>query len=224
MINNLKLGLKTIRYAHGFKGNIAAAVLMAGFGLLISATNIAMGNLGALGGIFMIVGAMFPAQLIYSLSMSALVQTAPAKKRMQTAVPAVITCSSMMVMYLFFVLVNMIMAAVKPEYVVQICSELVSVSFFAFMIMLYVSVCYKYFWVSFVMFFAVYAFCFYGISYRSLFRFDVFGSDAGSFLLAALLGLAVIAAGGFAEYGVSLLVYKAPMSKRAQAASLRKSL
>lgn len=224
MITNLKLGWKTIKYAHGFKGNIAAAVIMAGFGLLISAANMAMGILGGLGGIFMIISAMFPAQLIYSLSMSALVQTSPAKKRMQTAVPAAITCSSMMVMYLFFVLVNVIMAAVKPEYAAQICSQLLSVSFFAFMIMLYVSVCYKYFWVSFVMFFAVYSFCFLGMAYESPLRSDIFGADAGSFLLAALIGLAVIAAGGFVEYGVSLLVYKAPMSKRAQAASLRKSL
>ena len=55
-------------------------------------------------------------------------------------------------------------------------------------------------------------------------NFSALEGVAAPFLAAAALGLGIIAAGGILEYLLSLLVYKAPMSKQAQSASLRREL
>lgn len=226
MINDLKLGLKTIKYAHGVKSNLAGSIIMIAVGLFLYAVNIMMeGYIGVPGGIFMILSAMFPVQMIFSLSASNLVQSSPAKKRMQTSVPAMISCGGMLVMYVLYAGMGAVLAVVRPQNISKICNEFVTMSLFAFLIMLYIAVAYKYFWVSCIMFLGVYSFTYCGMVLgNGIMPDNMFSSDAGSFLLAMGIGLAIIVAGGFAQYGISLLVYKAPMSKMAQAASLRKSL
>ena len=56
------------------------------------------------------------------------------------------------------------------------------------------------------------------------FRMSLFGQGLGGVALTALTGIGIVVLGGFLQYLISLLVYRAPMSKMAQAAPLRREL
>ena len=53
---------------------------------------------------------------------------------------------------------------------------------------------------------------------------SIFNQDNASLILATVIGLACIAAGAVGQYLLTLLLYKKPLSKMAQAAPLRKEL
>ena len=53
---------------------------------------------------------------------------------------------------------------------------------------------------------------------------SLFGQGLGGVALTALTGIGIVVLGGFLQYLISLLVYRAPMSKMAQAAPLRREL
>lgn len=224
MMNNFKLGIKMLRYGSGLVSMMVCGVIFFVLGLLIYIWDKTFENAGLSGDVLMMVLVMFPAQIIYSLSVSNLVQSSPVKKRMQTSVPATVTCFCVIALYLLLSLINGIMIIRHPEYIRAICVETVTMAVFVAFIMISIAVAYKHFWMSFIAGFAVY----YMISARMTivekFQFEIFGSNAGSFALALVIGLIIIVLGGFGQYGVSLLVYKAPMSKYAQSAAVRKEM
>lgn len=90
--------------------------------------------------------------------------------------------------------------------------------------MLYIAVAYKYFLASITAGITVYVFILARLDVINKIPSGIFGSSIGSFVLALVIGLVIIVLGGFGQYGVSLLVYKAPMSKYAQTAALRKEM
>lgn len=224
MMNNFKLGIKMLRYGSGLVSMMVCGVAFFVLGLLMNIWDKTLGNAGLSGDVLMMILVMFPAQIIYSLSVSNLVQSSPAKKRMQTSVPATVTCFCVIALYLLLSLINGIMIIRHPEYIRAICVETVTMAVFVVFIMISIAVAYKHFWMSFIAGFAVY----YMISARMTivekFQFEIFSSNAGSFALALVIGLIIIVLGGFGQYGVSLLVYKAPMSKYAQSAAVRKEM
>lgn len=224
MMNNFKLGIKMLRYGSGLVSMMVCGVIFFVLGLLIYIWDKTFENAGLSGDVLMMVLVMFPAQIIYSLSVSNLVQSSPVKKRMQTSVPATVTCFCVIALYLLLSLINGIMIIRHPEYIRAICVETVTMAVFVAFIMISIAVAYKHFWMSFIDGFAVY----YMISARMTivekFQFEIFGSNAGSFVLALVIGLIIIVLGGIGQYGVSLLVYKAPMSKYAQSAAVRKEM
>ena len=59
--------------------------------------------------------------------------------------------------------------------------------------------------------------------YLNIGRFLGFTANM-SVLTAGLIGFVVVIAGGFAQYGISVLLYKRQMSKYAQMTSLRKTM
>lgn len=212
-----------LRYGHSVKTNLAGGIMMVVIGSILQSLNFASVNARLPGSIFMLMGAMFPIQLLFSLNMSHLVQASPAKKRMQTSVPAVMSGCGMLAMYLVHVLIAVLLTAINPQLISYLCSETVLLALFAVILMLYLSVCYKYFWVSAIMFFAAYSYI-YTVWGRSRSLFPEFGSGWVSLLFAAAVGIVLIAAGNLLQYGIFCLVYKVPLSKMAQAASLRKTL
>lgn len=223
MINDLKLGVRMLRYGHSVKANLAGGIMMVVTGLILQSLNVASVNAQVPGSIFMLIGSLFPIQVLFSLNMSNFVQASPAKKRMQTSVPAVMSGCSMLAVYLLHVLIAVLLAAINPQLMSYLCSETVVLAFFAIILMLYLSACYKYFWGSAIVFFAAY-FYIYTVLGRSRSLFPMLGSGWVSLLLAAAVGIVLIAVGNLLQYGVFCLMYKVPLSKMAQAASLRKSL
>lgn len=224
MMNNFKLGIKMLRYGSGLVSMMVCGVIFFVLGLLIYIWDKTFENAGLSGDVLMMVLVMFPAQIIYSLSVSNLVQSSPVKKRMQTSVPATVTCFCVIALYLLLSLINGIMIIRHPEYIRAICVETVTMAVFVAFIMISIAVAYKHFWMSFIDGFAVYYMIFARMTIVEKFQFEIFGSNAGSFVLALVIGLIIIVLGGIGQYGVSLLVYKAPMSKYAQSAAVRKEM
>ena len=84
MTNNLKMGFKALKYGLNFKGNFFAMLLFLVLGFIMmfaSPTKI-------LGSVYNSIGAIMVVQLINSVSVSAMVQTSPYKKKLQTIIPA----------------------------------------------------------------------------------------------------------------------------------------
>lgn len=224
MISDLKLGFRMLRYGHGVKSNLIGGTLMLIAGVIMQTFSIlSNGVVPNSSGVILLIGAMFPIQIIYSLSVSNLIQVSPAKKRMQTSVPAVMLGCCMLAIYLIHILNSAIITAVQPQKLQYTCNQTVELAFFAACMMCYLAVCYKYFFVSVIMFIAVYSYTLYSTTH-SMTLLSVFRGNRTSLLLAAVTGIVIIIAGGFLQYGLSCLVYKAPMSKMAQGNMLRKTM
>jgi len=226
MINNWKLGWKYMHYAHSRISNMIAMAIFFVIGIAFLAMY-AIDNTFTtffLGGYMMLASAMMPTQMLQSLNVSNLVQASPAKKKLQTSVPAVVSCVNMIIIYLIIVLIMGITTTIHPESIAILCTETLFLAGSCIAMMIYMALAYKYFTVSIVMFLFIYSTLYMNSTMAEHFA-DVFPlTTLPAFPLTILAGIALIAAGGFLQYLVSLSVYKAPMSKMAQAASLRKEM
>lgn len=110
-----------------------------------------------------------------------------------------------------------------PEIRSSVCSELVLLGLVAMAMMLYLGSAYKYFVLSLLFLFPI-IFISVNMGMPVELNWTVFNQGKASLILAAAIGLACIGVGAIGEYLISLLVYKRPMSKMAQAAPLRKEL
>lgn len=229
MINDLKLGMKMLRYGdHMILQMVAMAVTwFLGLIMNVSIKYVSISLSGQIqliqipiGAVFMVIAFMFPAQILYSLSVSNLVQSSPAKKRMQTAIPAAVTFAGMMGNYLVSLVINLIFMAGHPERVGAICGETLLEAVLAAFLMIVLGVAYKFFWTAFLSGLMVFFCTRYGM--ETLWRVDL--SGGGAYALTAAAGFVLILLGGLGQYGLSLLFYKVPMSKYAQSANLRKQM
>lgn len=220
MMNDLKLGMKILRYGYGLKSNCVLAVvcLAMGIGFYL------LGAAAAGSVMFLCVG-MVPVQILQSLNMANLVQASPSKKRMQTSVAAVLCCAAMLALYLAVALAGGVMALGRPRLLGQVCASLIVLGLYSVIIMLFTGIVYKYFVAASLVFIPIMVCGIQGTEMSGIFREEIFvGQGAAAFCAAAVLGALLVVLGGFIQYLTSLLCYKAPMSKMAQMAPLRKSL
>ncbi len=222
MIRDLRTGLKLMRYAYGVKTNLTQAGVVLAMGLLYNLGEGGIGN--GFGNMFFMSMAIIPVQLCYSLSVSDFVKTSPMRKRMQTSVPVLIHCFIAALIYLAEVLLFGLVCLGNPELERDMCRNILSLAVMAAAMMLYLGICYKFYLVSSVFLILFLSTWFLGGLSVGKYFLDFFSRSESSFRSAALLGLGIVALGGAAEYLGTLLVYRAPLSKMAQQASLRKAL
>ena len=229
MIKDLKMGIKMMHYCHNKKGNIAICIFFTILGiatLIVESLVDGLFDVGLVGGYFMMCAGLFPEQAIYQMSVSNLVLASPARKKMQTVIPVLIGGTSMLVMYLIIILITGIEVLANAEVVYRVCNNLIVVSFIMLIMMLYMVMAYKYFVVSVFAFAIAYSFLYGGHNYIfvRVLSLGIFGNNLGSFVLAAVIGLAVLIIAGFLAYLLSLLVYRTPISKMSMTAALRKEM
>lgn len=225
MINNWKLGFKILRHGYGLVMSIIQGIAFFLFGGFFLFLQISTNNFrgGIPGQVVLLCIGILPIQMLYSLSVSNLVLTSPVRKKLQTSVPAVLTWSCMTFLYLATALVRGVMAWNLPEIRSSVCSELVVLGLVAMAMMLYLGMAYKYFVLSLLFLFPI-IFISVNMGMPVELNWAVFSQGNASLILAVAVGLACIGVGAIGEYLISLLVYKRPMSKIAQAAPLRKEL
>lgn len=221
MIKNMKLGIQMLRHAYGLKSTtfMGIAFLILGTGAYALGENMKMAFLGEY--MFMCVG-MLPAQMLFSLSASNMIQASPVKKKMQTTVPALITWGCMMILYLVLTAVRAVMILNRPEEAGMAGFRCIVMAVMMMLLMVYIGVAYKYFLSSIVM--ILLAVLFLNSGEGILLQTKIFGAGSLGFIPAAGLGIVILAAGGLLQYLISLLFYKVPISKMAQAAPLRREL
>lgn len=225
MITNWKLGIKTLRYAYGIKANLLMAAALTGIILLRYGTRVKVADIGFFGDYMLICVAMLPTQLVYSLSASNLVTASPVRKKMQTSVPAAVTCVNMIIVYLILTAVRGWQAVIHPELMGKLCGELIQLAVLEVMFMVYLGIAYKWF-LSMIFFIVlvVVAMVPYFNGAENVFAAVGLGTNWQGIILTALLGMGAIVAGGFAQYLMSCLLYRRPLSKMAQSAPLRREL
>lgn len=99
MIKDIKLGLSVMKYGLNFKVSMLALLICVGMGVVLTF----LLPVGIIGCIYIAMGLLFIVQLIYSVSVSTMVQTSPHKKRMQTIVPSILGTLCMLVSNTFAV-------------------------------------------------------------------------------------------------------------------------
>ncbi len=220
MIKQLKILIKLLPSAYRFKLSLVGAAIMYLVGIVMALSF--PGN--GIGIVFLMMGPIWVSQLIISLSVSNLVQVSPFKKALHTYLSTAANFISMILSYLVVLLVDGINRYIHPEYTDNDgISLFLACFFFVIAFTLYVSFCYKYFIVSSI--FLVIGVQVVGVYYNfSMYLGEntlPFGISA-PFPLLILSGFGIIFVSSLLQYGISLLLYKRPLSKTAQYAGLRK--
>lgn len=225
MINDIKLGFKIMRYGHGLVLNIILGALFLVMGIFVIILSMSGYLINWSGGCFAIAAAMIPIQIIFTMNTSNMVLSSPVRKKMQTVVPTVMTCISALVMYLAVDLLLLIMVYINPDRISVACSFVVLMIAFTVFFMIYIPICYKYMVAAVILGIIVWA-CAVNLILimPNVNTFSFFNKGISSFLLISVLGLPAIAISGFLQYLLSLLFYKAPVSKYSQNVYLRKEL
>ncbi len=228
MINDIKLGIKIMRYGHGWGISIILGVFFLVLGIVIDIMNMISGAHGNIaGGFILLYTCLLPAQALFSVNVSNMVLSSPVRKKMQTSIPAAITGGSMIALYIVADLILLIMSFIYPDRF-PIASRMVVVQIvFAIFVIIYYSVAFKCFTISTIIF--IISFMFFtrtnlmmGTSW--IYNSAFFDKGILSFMVISVLGIPIIAAAGFLGYLLMLLTYKVPVSKYSQNAYLRKEL
>lgn len=223
MINDWKLGMRMLRYAYGVKMNCIAGGLL----LLLEIPAVILGRMDGNGFppcyVILIMG-MLPVQMLFSLSMSAMVLTSPLKKKLQTKIPALVNLTIMWAVYLAGVLLSCIMIWGKPENRGAMYGNLLLLAISLAVVMVYMGVAYKHFILSSVCLLPALCAVIAGGLTGGIRGFLMGVGNRIPLWQAVLWGLAIVTAGAAAEYLLSLLFYKAPMDRIAQSGRLRREI
>ncbi|MGN0353228.1 MAG: hypothetical protein ACI4ES_16430 [Roseburia sp.] len=220
MIKQLKMGFKLMKYAYGLKSCLIAGAFFMVLGIL-QEYFWEIGN-QATGALFILITAMWPLQLLYSINAANVTQASPCKKKIQTSVSAITGFVSFLLMYL--VVLGIFWMKYKTQTITeeQAVMRLIMLNISIVVLMIYMAVALKYFWVSTVVFLIVFMATTFGFQIVSYNCPECFGGI--SIEAASLMGVAAVVLGTFLQYGISILLYKKPVSKYSQIASLRKKM
>lgn len=210
MINDMKLGIRLLRYGFGIKTNLVLLIVCTAADLLCFALELA-GITTPLDG-FMLLACVIPVQILFTLNVVDIVLTSPARKKLQTSVPAVMTLCTTLAAYLIVVLKEAVIVLIHPDKTAQSAMRLVFLGVLVAVIMAFTGVLYKSFPALLVMYFSLSGFISFFM--MPILRSDFLGEDRGSLVRAALIGVVLILAGGALEYALSVLFYKKPVSKK----------
>lgn len=210
-MNDMKLGIRLLRYAYGIKMNVVLMIVCAAGDILCLALELMRveADYTGMGGFLLFGVGMVPVQLLFSLNTVGAVLSSPVRKKLQTSFPAALSWWAMSGVYLILVLQKLAAARMQPERTEQICAQLASLAVLGAMLMAITVFAYKskvlFLGVMFVLNLLV-QFYFYGVLH-----WEIFENDSVSLLQSALLGFVLIAAGAAMEYGFLRLIYKKPV-------------
>ena len=220
MINDMKLGIRLLRYGFGIKTNLVLLIVCTAADLLCFALELA-GITTPLDG-FMLLACVIPVQILFTLNVVDIVLTSPARKKLQTSVPAVMSLCTTLAAYLIVVLKEAVIVLIHPDKTAQSAMHLVFLEVLAAVILAFTGVLYKSFPALLVMYFSLSGFNSFFM--MPILRSDFLGEDMGALVRAALIGVVLILAGGALEYALSVLFYKKPVSKKVLGERLSREL
>ncbi len=221
MINDMKLGIRLLRYGYGIKMNLVLLIVCVAADVLFFALELA-GITTPLDGYLLLACAMVPVQILFSLNAVDIVLASPVRKKLQTSVPAVMSLCATLAAYLIIVLKKAVIILIHPDKTAQSAVMLSFLAFLAAVIMVFTGVLYKSFPAFLVMCFSLSGFVSFFM--MSLLRSDFLGEDMGALVRGALIGAVLILAGGALEYVLSILFYKKPVSKKTLGGKLSREL
>lgn len=212
MIKQLKLGFSMMRYTYGMK----MCVIIAGICLLFGFAA-ELFQVGITGALLFIVGGIWAIQLISSLGVSSMIKTSKYAKAIETAIPAWINFAIYFVCYVVVIACKLPrLFGASEEIIEHMVNELLVYGIAAVVIMVFCGIAYKLFVISTI---AIFVVCF-GVNL--LVGSSCLPDIKVSFGAAAVIGFVCLVVGALLQYGVSVLLYRVPLSKNAQLRGLQK--
>lgn len=212
-----RFAVKCIKLSYNLKVSLFAAGLLGVMGLVYELGN----SVSGVGAVMLLTVAMYPAQLLYSVCGSDLVQSSPYKKSMMTSIPTVITFCSSMIMYLPVLVLEGARSILKPETMGHNIRTVLLCGLMLLVLQSYLGIAYKNFVIPML------AMAVFVVGIYNLMHF----ADNGTLLLswisgitmptAMAVGLGCAVLGSLLQYGLSLLLYKKPISRTAMYGLLR---
>lgn len=219
MTANLKMGFRLMRYAFGIKMNMVLVIVLAVCGLLFDFLTHGTVFIG----MFLLSAfSMSPVQLLYSICISNAAGASPWRKRMQTAMPALLTFFINIIVFTVMIIIKMVEAWLFPEDFAAIWGCLVGVAMLQVLVGIYNGVGYKYFALSLVVMYVAVFVVNFGVSQIIREGWGMFASLSPAVSIVFIYGSLLVAA--VLQYVVSLALYKRPLSKWAQGAAMRRYL
>ena len=214
LIESWRFAIKCIKLSYNLKVNLIGIGFLLLMAPVYEILDYNTGIKSGMGAIMLVIAAMYPAQMIYSICGSQLAQSSPYKKAMMTSLPAVITFCCGILTYLLVIVIETIRAIRKPE-AAERCVGLILLSGMVLMLMnIYIGIALKYFVVSMIVVIGLISSCCY--CYIVGFRTMVLPWLTGiSMPIAIAVGLCLAVLGSLLQYGISLLLYKRPISRTA---------
>lgn len=212
LAKKMRFTIKCMRYSSHPKSHLIGLVFMTLLGLTYEILDFSNG----MGSCLILIGAMYPAQMLYSVCMSQLVQTSPYKRALTTSMVSLLIFCSSLIFYLLVIGVKSVWIILDPSQSGRRAGEILGAGLFLVMIDIYTVVVFKYFWRAIILL-SVTMICIYSsiISTGGIFH------SLGQLLsrcplpVAIVLGLCLALLGSLLQYGMSLLLYDRPISKRA---------
>lgn len=217
MIRQFKLGIRLMRYAFGVKLCAGFAILFFLMGILMSFVSAKYGIMAS-AGLFLIMPGMWLLQLLFSLVSAGMVQASPWNRSLQTSIQTLVGFVGFAASYVVIILLKLpMLSGASTEMRQSIAAELLLDALLAVVVMIYFGTANKFFVTSTVVFLVLF------LGLTSVYGMLLFPAASGlSFGAAAAIGGVCLIVGAFLQYGLSVLVYKYPPSKKAQLRSLQK--
>lgn len=209
MLNEVKFGLKLVKYGFKIKWNM---IMMAVFLLIGFTVEIISQGTQFLGGFYLIITAMFSYQMIISMDISPYIQSSKWKKKLQTTTPAYVS-SVLYILILTAVLIERsIIIYVHPEKEHEALASFAELLILLIIAIIYTGFAYKYFIISTVGLFAAVMVVFVSGAYENICM-----SIAENINIAgmAVLAYAGVIIGTVIEIVISQLLYKKEISAKA---------
>lgn len=229
MIKQLKMGIKLLPYCHGVIANMVSAVAMLVIGIWMEAGTLtlqvprtefnAFQNFGAL---MILVGAMWPLQMLISLNVPGMIAASPWKKKIQTSVFSLLSGAGYLVSFLVVVALKLLKySSGKLEYEILVV-ELLGLPGSILLLNVYMAFAVKYFMAATIVF--CFAMSFIMNMHGIFYYFGWLNVENITVLMAIGMGILSIGISMLLDYGVTLLIYKKPVSKYSQMNSLKKKM
>lgn len=218
LAKKMRFIIKCMSYSLYIKNYLIGIVSMLVLGLTEEIADLNNG----IGAYMILISAMYPAQMLYSVCSSQLVQVSPYKKVLTTSMVTLLTFCSSLVFYLLVIGVKSVWIILDPSQVGRRAGEILAAGLFLVVFNIYIAVAQKYFWGAMIIL-SVAMICIYGsiVSLGGFFYNLVQLFSRCPFPAAIAIGLCLVLLGSVLQYGVSLLLYSKPISKRAVYGILR---
>lgn len=216
MIRDMKRAFRLIQFSYNFKAYVIFGLIFTLFGVILAISTGPDLVWGRYGGLFSMVGAFFPTQMIYSLAVSEEVLVSPLRKTLLTKMSAFLHWGMQLAILAVISIIRGIQGRSNPEIIPFACGEILILTCFGAALILYGVLALKYFWLPTILF------CF---GYPLFSTIALSGDRAVvtnlPYPIVLCIGIGIITVGVLAGYLLALLVYKKPVSKMSQSAQLR---
>ncbi|MGN0424794.1 MAG: hypothetical protein ACI4FY_05685 [Acetatifactor sp.] len=215
MIQEFKLSMRLLKYGHTYRGSLVFGGIFCALGIVLSFLTI-WGDGVPMSGYMFAMPAILLLQALWSLSAARFGLVSPKSKRLQTTMPAVLCLFLLTPQYLLVVLLQGLIAGFRPENFSACCTVVIFTAIFVGVVTIYAGFCYKFFFLASL---TVITMVCITIPYQKTLQFFLMNNlpaNWGTYLLVAVSGLLFIWGSIAVQLGLSRLIYRKPLSRRAQ--------